>query len=226
MGATITSSRARSSIAGSSAEDFLEFATYSGNRYGTLRSEVRRRLDAGRLGRAGDRGAGGAPGSRRDARVDPGLHRAHPTPPCCATPARSRGTDSADGDRRPARGRGAGTGRPGRVRVPGCQRRSRPRRRRAGGDRARRARLTSRLRGRMIKPRVQTNCSSTPTRTTPPSWSRRSGRARSTATSTTSARADSASTRRRWSRSRAASNYLSMALEELAEGKLRYEYRA
>jgi len=30
------------------AEDFLEFATYSGNRYGTLRSEVRRRLDEGR----------------------------------------------------------------------------------------------------------------------------------------------------------------------------------
>ncbi len=29
------------------AADFLEFATYSGNRYGTLRSEVRRRLDAG-----------------------------------------------------------------------------------------------------------------------------------------------------------------------------------
>ncbi|HSR94390.1 MAG TPA: guanylate kinase [Solirubrobacterales bacterium] len=28
-------------------EDFLEFATYSGNRYGTLRSEVRERLDAG-----------------------------------------------------------------------------------------------------------------------------------------------------------------------------------
>ena len=28
-------------------EDFLEFATYSGHRYGTLRSEVRRRLDAG-----------------------------------------------------------------------------------------------------------------------------------------------------------------------------------
>jgi guanylate kinase len=30
------------------AEDFLEFATYSGNRYGTLRSEVRHRLEAGR----------------------------------------------------------------------------------------------------------------------------------------------------------------------------------
>ncbi len=30
------------------AEDFLEFATYSGNRYGTLRSEVRKRLEAGR----------------------------------------------------------------------------------------------------------------------------------------------------------------------------------
>lgn len=29
------------------AEDFLEFATYSGHRYGTLRSEVRRRLDEG-----------------------------------------------------------------------------------------------------------------------------------------------------------------------------------
>jgi guanylate kinase len=28
-------------------KDFLEFATYSGNRYGTLRSEVDRRLDAG-----------------------------------------------------------------------------------------------------------------------------------------------------------------------------------
>lgn len=30
------------------AGDFLEFATYSGNRYGTLRSELRKRLDAGR----------------------------------------------------------------------------------------------------------------------------------------------------------------------------------
>jgi guanylate kinase len=29
------------------AQDFLEFATYSGNRYGTLRSEVRRRLEEG-----------------------------------------------------------------------------------------------------------------------------------------------------------------------------------
>jgi guanylate kinase len=29
------------------AEDFIEFATYSGNRYGTLRSEVRDRLDEG-----------------------------------------------------------------------------------------------------------------------------------------------------------------------------------
>jgi guanylate kinase len=29
------------------AEDFLEFATYSGNRYGTLRSEVRKRLEGG-----------------------------------------------------------------------------------------------------------------------------------------------------------------------------------
>lgn len=29
-------------------KDFLEFATYSGNHYGTLRSEVQRRLEAGR----------------------------------------------------------------------------------------------------------------------------------------------------------------------------------
>ena len=29
------------------AGDFLEFATYSGNRYGTLRSEIERRLEAG-----------------------------------------------------------------------------------------------------------------------------------------------------------------------------------
>jgi guanylate kinase len=29
-------------------KDFLEYANYSGNRYGTLRSEVRKRLDAGR----------------------------------------------------------------------------------------------------------------------------------------------------------------------------------
>jgi guanylate kinase len=29
------------------AGDFLEFATYSGNRYGTLRTEIERRLDAG-----------------------------------------------------------------------------------------------------------------------------------------------------------------------------------
>ena len=58
------------------------------------------------------------------------------------------------GDRRPARGRRAGAGGPGRVRPPGRQRRSRARRRRAGGDRARRARPITRLPRRMIKPRV------------------------------------------------------------------------
>ena len=44
--------------------------------------------------------------------------------------------------------------------------------------------------------------------------------------STTSARAVLASTRRRWSRPAATATILSMALEELAEGKLKYEYRA
>ena len=65
------------------ADDFLEFATYSGNRYGTLRSEVRRRLDEGASVAARDRGPGRPPGPGRDARVGPGLHRARRTRPSC-----------------------------------------------------------------------------------------------------------------------------------------------
>ena len=81
---------ARSSTDGSTREDFLEFATYSGNRYGTLRSEVERRLDAGALGRARDRGPGRAPGAGRDARVDPDLHRAARPGESCASGSRPR----------------------------------------------------------------------------------------------------------------------------------------
>ena len=51
-----------------------------------------------------------------------------------------------------------------------------------------------------------------------------SARDRSTATTTTSARAASASSRRRWSRP-ATKNYLTVALEEIAEGKIKYQYR-
>ncbi len=58
------------------AGDFVEFATYSGNRYGTLRSEIERRLNGRPLSRARDRGAGGAPGAGGDAGVGADLHRA------------------------------------------------------------------------------------------------------------------------------------------------------
>ncbi len=77
------------------AEDFLEFATYSGNRYGTLRSEVRSRLDAGPLGSARDRGPRSPPGARRDARVGAGLYR--PAGPASLRHRlESRGTDSLE----------------------------------------------------------------------------------------------------------------------------------
>ena len=46
-GATTTSSTATSSTTRADANEFLEHAAYSGNRYGTLRSEVERRLHAG-----------------------------------------------------------------------------------------------------------------------------------------------------------------------------------
>ena len=44
---TTTSSPPRSSTATCEQGDFVEHATYSGNRYGTLRSELERRLGAG-----------------------------------------------------------------------------------------------------------------------------------------------------------------------------------
>ena len=58
------------------AGDFVEHADYSGNRYGTLRSELERRAAAGVPVRARDRGPGRAPGARGDARGRAGLHRA------------------------------------------------------------------------------------------------------------------------------------------------------
>ena len=95
-GATTTSSRREEFERRMEADDFLEFATYSGNRYGTLRSEVERRLDGGPLGRARDRGPGRPAGARRDAGVGPDLHR--PAGPRVAARAGSRvaGTDSAE----------------------------------------------------------------------------------------------------------------------------------
>ena len=62
---TTGSSPTRSSSGASSDGDFVEHAEYSGRRYGTLRSELERRVGAGRPGRARDRGPGRAPGPRR-----------------------------------------------------------------------------------------------------------------------------------------------------------------
>ena len=73
---------------GSRPDDFLEFATYSGNRYGTLRSEVERRLDEGALGGARDRGPGGPPGARRDAASRSRSSSRRPTRPRCASGSR------------------------------------------------------------------------------------------------------------------------------------------
>ena len=76
----------------------------------------------------------------------------------------------------------------------------------------------------MIKPRVDTLLAR-PIRTTPRSWSPPSAPASSTATTARLARAATRSTRRRWSR-RKSGNYLTIALEELAQGKIKYEYKA
>ena len=77
------------------------------------RAAARRRA----LGRARDRGPGRAAGAGGDARVDPDLHRAaRPGGPARA-PRRPRHR-LRRGDRRAARGRRAGAGRPGRLRPP------------------------------------------------------------------------------------------------------------
>ena len=77
-------------------KDFLEFATYSGNRYGTLRSEVERCLDARPLGRARDRGPGRPAGAGGETRLGSDLHRpARPRGPA-RTALVGRGTDSTE----------------------------------------------------------------------------------------------------------------------------------
>ena len=87
------------------ADDFLEFATYSGNRYGTLRSEVERRLDGGALGRARDRGPGGPAGARGDAATRSRSSSRRPTRPCCASGSTVARHRLGRGDRLAARGR-------------------------------------------------------------------------------------------------------------------------
>ena len=92
-GATTTSSPRRSST-GATRDDFLEFAAYSGNRYGTLRSEVERRLDDGHSVVLEIEVQGPARCARH-ARLGPDLHRpARPGRP--AQRLEGRGTDSAE----------------------------------------------------------------------------------------------------------------------------------
>ena len=77
------------------AEDFLEFATYSGNRYGTLRSEVRRRLDAGHSVVL-EIEVQGARQVRAAMRESVQVFIAPPDPTALRRRLESRGTDSAD----------------------------------------------------------------------------------------------------------------------------------
>ena len=79
------------------AGDFLEHATFSGNRYGTLRSEIERTLDAGLVGGPGDRGPGRPAGPGRDGRRGrPDLHRAARSRRSLRERLSGRGTDSAE----------------------------------------------------------------------------------------------------------------------------------
>jgi guanylate kinase len=76
------------------AEDFLEFATYSGNRYGTLRSEVRKRLEAGRSVVL-EIEVQGARQVRAAMRESVQVFIAPPNPAVLRRRLESRGTDSA-----------------------------------------------------------------------------------------------------------------------------------
>ncbi len=77
------------------AEDFLEFATYSGNRYGTLRSEVRRRLEEGQSVVL-EIEVQGARQVRAAMRESVQVFIAPPDPASLRRRLESRGTDSLD----------------------------------------------------------------------------------------------------------------------------------
>ncbi len=93
------------------AEDFLEFATYSGNRYGTLRSEVRKRLASGRSVVL-EIEVQGARQVRAAMRESVQVFIAPPDPGGAATAARVARRRFGRGDRRPARGRRGRSWRP------------------------------------------------------------------------------------------------------------------
>ena len=126
-------------------DDFLEFATYSGNRYGTLRSEVERRLEDGHSVVLEIEVQGAQQVRAAMPRLDPDLHRpARPGGPARA-PGRPRHR-LAGGDRRPAGDGGAGAGGRRATSTTGSSTTSSTRAdRRAGGHRARRARPSDHL---------------------------------------------------------------------------------
>ena len=103
------------------AGEFLEFATYSGNRYGTLRSEIERRLAAGRSVVL-EIEVQGARQVRAAMPESVQIFIAPPEPAALRERLLERGTGQPRGDRRPARRRGAGAGCTGRIRLPGRQR--------------------------------------------------------------------------------------------------------
>ena len=116
------------------AGDFLEFAAYSGNHYGTLNSELDRCLAKGRSVVLEIEVQGAqqfdSPSPTRSRSSSP--HRTRPFSANDCTRPRYR---LRRGDRQTPPGRRAGARRPGRLRLPHRQRRSRQGRRRTGVDR-------------------------------------------------------------------------------------------
>ena len=204
------------------AGDFLEHASYSGNRYGTLRSEVERRLAAGRsvvleIEVQGARQV-------RDAMPEAVLiFIAPPDPAALRERLEGRGTDSRRGDRAAAadgRGRAGGTGR---VPARGGERRRAEIGLGAGEARPRRAvpTLTSMS---MIKPRVDKLLEQTDTHYAAVVVAAKRARQINAYYHSLSEGAYGEYTPPMVEVP--SGNYLTIALEETAQGKLKYEYKA
>ena len=144
--------------------------SYSGRRYGTLRSELERAARRGRPGRARDRGPGRAPGRARRCPRRCGSSSRRPREEALRTRLVGRGTDDpeqVEARLRPRRERARA--RSGEFAPRGRQRPPRGRRRGARAARARpivQARLNATTAEGMISP-ASTACSTTSTRTTP-----------------------------------------------------------
>ena len=206
------------------AEDFIEFATYSGNRYGTLRSEVRNRLDEGHSVVL-EIEVQGARQVRAAMRESVQVFIAPPDPASLRRRLESRGTDSLEAiDARlevAEQELAAQDEFAHRVVNDDLERAAG----RAGGNRARRARDTSRLRGRMIKPRVDKLLDHTDSHYAAVVVAAKRARQINSYYHSLGEGSfgeypppmvDIPGDR----------NYLSIALEEVAAGKLKYEYRS